>query len=67
MMMAVIFLRAYFNCCVSILRLLHMAMKELQDFPKMPSELMERLIIIIILIIIIAITLIIIIPILFFN
>ena len=42
-MMAVIFLKAYFNCCVSILRSLHMAMRELQDIPKIPSELMERL------------------------
>ena len=43
MMMAVNFLKAYFKICLSILRSLHMAMNELQDFPKIPSELMERL------------------------
>ena len=30
-----------FKCCLSILRSLHMAMKELQDFPKIPRKINE--------------------------
>ena len=41
MMMAVILLSIYFKCCFSIPRSLHISIKYLQDFPKIPIELMD--------------------------
>ena len=43
-MMAVILPCILFKCCFSIPRSLHISIKDLQDFPKIPIELMDRLI-----------------------
>ena len=42
-MMAVIFLNTYFKCSFLMSKSLHISMKDLQDAPKSPKELIEKI------------------------
>ena len=43
-MMFVVFLKMYFMCCFSTSRSLHISVNDLHELPKIPKELIERLI-----------------------